>query len=156
MGMRNPHQYPWALAAMVTYFTVNYLAVALSGDFFFSYLSSSIVASEVSLSFSVTPLYRAAVYLYIAQLLLSFPLILFVVFVSYEAALMPRQGLRSRRMLRAFLILAMGGIAIVVPHFGDFLAVAGAIANSLGIYILPHAALMVAARQGMKISRWRQ
>ena len=35
-------------------------------------------------------------------------------------------------------ILFTGVFALYIPNFGDFLALIGACANSLGIYILPH------------------
>lgn len=154
--MRKPERYSYALVAMVAYFTLNYLAVAVAGDFLYGYVAGGIVAQEVSLSFNVTPTHRIAVFLYIAQLLLSFPLVLFTLFASGEATILQGLEKRYKVMLRLLLILTMGGVAAVVPHFGDFLAVAGAIANSFGIYILPHMGLLVASHHGLKLSRFRR
>eukprot|EP00931_Biecheleriopsis_adriatica_P115661 TRINITY_DN91430_c0_g1_i1.p1 TRINITY_DN91430_c0_g1~~TRINITY_DN91430_c0_g1_i1.p1 ORF type:complete len:418 (+),score=60.88 TRINITY_DN91430_c0_g1_i1:29-1282(+) len=160
-SMCEPRRISLALLAMVIYFTVNYMAVAIAGDFLFSYLPGNVVSSEVSLSFGVTPLYRVAVYLYIVQLLLSYPIVLFTVFSSVEATLLPSLSVGARRSIRALLIAVMGGISILVPRFGDFLAVAGAVANSLGIYILPHASLLVAEKRhelklglGRRVCSW--
>ena len=40
-------------------------------------------------------------------------------------------------------------IAIGIPNFGDFVSFAGAVANTMGIYILPHLAFLLLARNGM-------
>ena len=40
-------------------------------------------------------------------------------------------------------------IAIGIPNFGDFISFAGAVANTMGIYILPHLAFLLLARNGM-------
>ena len=43
--------------------------VAVAGDFLFGYMNGQVVKQELSLSFDVTPTYRVAVCLYVAQLL---------------------------------------------------------------------------------------
>merc|ERR1711879_655471 len=89
-----------------------------------------------------------AVYLYVLQLLLSFPSVTFTVFASIEVAWLPHASKYTLRSFRAFLIAAAGGVAVTVPQFGDFLAVLGACGNSVGIYILPHLAMLHAASCG--------
>lgn len=160
-AMRKPQHYRRALLAMLVYFTVNYLAVAVAGDYLFSYRVGGVVKSEFSLSFDVTPLYRIAVCLYICQLLLSFPSMLFVVFASSEDALQNvldyTMTRKVRRALRVVIIVAMGSFAVAVPQFGDFLALSGGLGNSLGIYMLPHLALLRAAKHGeVVVSFWRR
>lgn len=154
--MRLPRLYPRALVAMTVYFTANYLMIALAGDFLFSYLQGAVVPSEMSLAFTLSPLHRLAVYMYVVQLLLSFPLVIFTVLSSIEHSWLQRTCLAKRRVFRAMSILAAGVLAVAVPHFGDFLAAAGGLANSLGIYILPHLALLRSASLGkLSISRGR-
>lgn len=147
-GMRDTSRYPRALMAMTLYFSVNYLLVAFSGDFLFSYISGGVVDDQASLSFGVSPLYRAAVYLYLAQLFLTFPLLWFALFSSFEAAYMPNVRRRFRVTMRVSFILCAGVLAVVVPNFGDCLALIGGLGNSMGIYILPHLCLLQAGAKG--------
>uniref|UniRef100_A0A7S4PU24 Amino acid transporter transmembrane domain-containing protein n=1 Tax=Alexandrium monilatum TaxID=311494 RepID=A0A7S4PU24_9DINO len=143
-----PKRFPRAVIAMTVYFTANYLLIGVAGDFLFSYLRDAVVASEVTLSFHLTLVHRVAVCLYIFQLLLSFPLVTFTVFASIEQSWLPDAPLTARRVLRAVLVLSAGAVAVLVPRFGDFIAAAGGLANSLGIYILPNLAILKAASLG--------
>lgn len=147
-AMRWPRHFPRAVVATTLYFTGNYLLIAVTGDFLFSYLQGTDVSSEVSLSFDLTPVHRVAVYAYVAQLLLTFPLVMFAVCSSIEQSCFPHAPLAAHRAFRALAMLSAGGVAVAVPHFGDFIAAVGGLANSLGIYILPHLALLRAASLG--------
>lgn len=143
-AMLRPKQFSWAAMLAVTYFTVNYLLLALCGDFLYSYLPGGTVAQEVTLSpaFSVTPMHRVAVLCYVLQLLLTFPSSLFLIFRNTEQFFPSLRTASLRRTWRVALVLSCCGCAAVLPHFGDFLAVFGAVANSVCIYILPHLTLL--------------
>eukprot|EP00928_Gymnodinium_smaydae_P061346 TRINITY_DN45443_c0_g1_i1.p1 TRINITY_DN45443_c0_g1~~TRINITY_DN45443_c0_g1_i1.p1 ORF type:complete len:423 (+),score=41.13 TRINITY_DN45443_c0_g1_i1:72-1340(+) len=156
--MRHPQKFPIGLAAMTCYFVLNYMAVAVSGDFLFSFLSGKPVQAEVSLSFELTALNRVAVLLYVLQLLFSFPLNFFTIFISMETAYFSWMSRHQRILyIRLPLIALAGVLGSTVPSFGDFLAVAGALANSLGIYILPHCGLLLSASRGaIQISKRRK
>eukprot|EP00435_Cladocopium_sp_Y103_P009954 s2389_g2.t1 len=104
-----------------------------------------IVAQEVTLSsaFSVTPMHRVAVLCYVLQLLLTFPSSLFLIFRNTEQFFPSLAGASlCKRAWRVAFVLSCCGCAAVLPRFGDFLAVFGAVANSMCIYILPHLTLL--------------
>ena len=52
-------------------------------------------------------------------------------------------------MCRVLAVLVASVIAIGIPNFADFISFAGAIANTLGIYILPHLAFLSLYRKTM-------
>ena len=142
-NMSHPEHFGISVVVAVIYFSLNYLLMSLCGDFLYSFLAHDEVAQEVTLSkaFYVTPAHQAMVLCYVLQLLLTFPSSLFVMFrnaeqLSCPAALRPLR--LNRRAWRLALILSFAGVAMVLPRFGDFLAVFGAVGNSLCIYILPH------------------
>lgn len=148
-AMRQPKRnFFVALLAMTGYFTVNYLAVAIAGGLL-CYAQGRDVPSEITLAFDATGFDRGVVLLYVVQLLLTFPVVLFIVFESLETAWLSQAGWQQRRSVRAMLIIAAGLVATEVPRFGDFIAVAGGLGNSLGIYILPNLAALQADRQGL-------
>ena len=51
-------------------------------------------------------------------------------------------------LIRWFWVLVSAGIALVVPKFGDYLGLIGALATSLAIYVLPHVAWILECRDG--------
>ena len=67
--MRQPQTFAKAVMLAVGYFTVNYLLLALGGDFLYSYLPGEMVAQEVTMSeaFTVTPMHRSCVLCYVLQ-----------------------------------------------------------------------------------------
>jgi len=143
VAMHPPKQFKLAVTLAVSYFTLNYLLLALCGDFLYSYLpgDGAVVAQEVTLSpsFAVTWAHRVAVLCYGIQLLLTFPSSLFVMFRNMEHFHWTGQrSACSKRAWRVALILSFCACAMVLPRFGDFLAVFGAVANSMCIYVLPH------------------
>mmetsp|Transcript_88604 Transcript_88604/g.284450 ORF Transcript_88604/g.284450 Transcript_88604/m.284450 type:complete len:379 (+) Transcript_88604:181-1317(+) len=152
-AMKSPQRgYPRALLAMTVFFTLNYMIVAVAGYFRFGYVPGVEVRSELTLGFDTTPVNSATVCLYLVQLLLSFPPVLFTLFSSIEQAWLPGRPLLVRRALRVAIIAAMGAVAVAVPRFGDFLAVAGGLGNSLGIYVLLDLAALRATSQGLLVS----
>ena len=70
------------------------------------------------------------------RLLLTFPSSLFLIFRNTEQFFPSLRTASLRRTWRVALVLSCCGCAAVLPHFGDFLAVFGAVANSVcSIYI---------------------
>ena len=142
-SMHVPYKFKSSMVWAVTYFSANYLLMSLCGDFLYSFLAHDVVAQEVTLSkaFTVTIAHRVAVLLYVFQLLLTFPSSLFLMFQNFQP-LFPTYP----RLPRLAIILSFCCVAMVLPRFGDFLALFGAIANSLCIYILPHMAFLAHAK----------
>ena len=157
-SMQKPKLLSWSLFLAVTFFSLNYMLLAICGDFLYSYLQVGEVAQEVTMSqgFEMTVLHRVAVLCYVLQLLLTFPASLFVLFRNFEA-LHPCYDNCWKRAWRSAAVLTVGAVAVVVPRFGDFLAVAGAVGNSVCIYILPHLALLAEGTwRGMQLSKSRR
>jgi hypothetical protein len=65
------------------------------------------------------------------RLLLTFPSSLFLIFRNTEQFFPSLRTASLRRTWRVALVLSCCGCAAVLPHFGDFLAVFGAVANSV-------------------------
>ena len=157
-SMQKPQLFSSSLVLSVVAFSVNYMLLAICGDFVYSYLAEGEVAQEVTMSssFDRTLVHRVAVLSYVAQLLLTFPTSLFVLFRNVEALQRCHNGW-GKRAWRSAAVISIGAVAVVVPHFGDFLAAAGAVGNSVCIYILPHLALLVESRSGgSRVSLFRK
>ncbi|CAJ1421842.1 unnamed protein product [Effrenium voratum] len=148
-SMVEPERFTAAVTLAITYFTANYLLLSFCGDFLYSYVAGDVVAQEVTLSkaFSVTPIHSAAVVIYVLQLLLTFPSGLFMMFRNAEKLCASRASWQ-RRARRVVLILSFCGVAMILPRFADFLAVAGAVGNSMCVFILPHLAFLNQCRKG--------
>lgn len=151
-AMDRPELFHWALRAMSVYFALNYMAVAVAGNYLFP-----LPHSEMSLNFSPSSGgLRAAVLLYAVQLMMSYVLVNFVFLTSVEAraavalpgACGSRWGATVRTASRLGFVVLASALAEVVPNFGDFIALGGAVGNSLGIYILPHLCFIRMAQQG--------
>eukprot|EP01047_Picozoa_sp_COSAG01_P042218 COSAG01_NODE_3673_length_5808_cov_15.591872_4_plen_181_part_00 len=88
---------------------------------------------------------------YCLQLVPTYAVVYFCAYESVELKLLRRwqierfsvrhRQLKLRMVLVRWFWLALSGlIALVVPHFGAYLGVIGALATSLAIYVLPHVA----------------
>jgi len=149
-SMQRPETYRTVLASAMVVFTVCYMIVALCG-----YTLYQGRESELSLSLPHGSLRSSiAVVLYCCQLVPSFAVVYFMAVEASEDAYLrlwcghvagrdmasaPFRELRSRFVAcRTTGVWVSGVVALLVPSFGDFLALSGAVANSLSIYILPH------------------
>jgi hypothetical protein len=146
------------LPVAITFFTLNYLTVAIAG---YALYAAEGVESEISLNFRRTApgssrraLDGTAAALYACQLIPSFIMVSFVCFEAVEERVAKalclsggrnNAAFRSGGRFRARVVLARMAtfvfcslVAMTVPRFGDFLALLGSIANSCSIYVLPH------------------
>eukprot|EP00927_Polykrikos_kofoidii_P009550 TRINITY_DN13988_c0_g2_i1.p1 TRINITY_DN13988_c0_g2~~TRINITY_DN13988_c0_g2_i1.p1 ORF type:complete len:420 (+),score=39.59 TRINITY_DN13988_c0_g2_i1:141-1400(+) len=156
-SMQQPQAFSRSAFAMILYFTVNYMAVAVAGDFVFGFLAGHAVEQEVSLSFDLTLLQRSAVLMYILQLILTFPCCLIALFHCVETSILQKSSGAARRVMRIIAIFIAFFVGMWVPHFGDFIAVTGGLGNSLGTYILPNVATLVMdARGELTVGMWRR
>ena len=156
-SMQKPELFRSSIFLSVAFFSANYLVLAVCGDFLYSYITHGEVAQEVTMSkgFDLTAINRVAVLCYVAQLLFTFPTGLFVLFRNWEV-LHPCHSHVWKRAWRSATVLSIAAVALVVPRFADFLAAAGAVGNSVCIYILPHLALLAESRsRGICVSRVR-
>ena len=148
-GMKCPEKISMVLALVMAVFTTFYMAIALTG-----YALYGDDASDLALALPRdSARSRIAVILYSCQLVPTFAIVYFMaVEASEDIYLRLHQGYAAGRDLsseaykdhrRAFVGVRSGGvflcatIALAVPSFGDFLALSGASANSMTIYILP-------------------
>eukprot|EP00656_Telonema_subtile_P013904 TRINITY_DN17069_c0_g1_i2.p1 TRINITY_DN17069_c0_g1~~TRINITY_DN17069_c0_g1_i2.p1 ORF type:complete len:455 (-),score=105.03 TRINITY_DN17069_c0_g1_i2:37-1401(-) len=143
---------PVVLMAIV--FTLNYMAVAVGGAYLFEP-----PMDDISLDLQPSrAIHRAAVYCYVLQLVISYVVVFFSVADATQSviqtnprfdrikALQASQVYQSYYLGPCFRVLAVAIaslIAIGIPNFGDFISFAGAIANTLGIYVLPHVSFLV-------------
>ena len=146
-AMRTPAAFESAMLTALAIFTLCYLALGVAGAALFD----GHVVAPISKAFSPTPVHAAAAVLYACQLLPTYSLVLWMGYESAEEAVLRARRIKAdsaahRRMrTRIFLPLRWLAVAfsivlaVLVPSFGDFLALQGAFANSLSIYILPHA-----------------
>lgn len=146
-AMRDPTTFASAVVTALALFTACYLALGVAGAARFD----GHVVAPISQAFSPAPIHVVAVVLYALQLLPTYSLVLWVSYETVEEAVLracrvsAESDAHKRMRQRLFLParwLAVGVsvmLAAAVPSFGDFLALQGAFANSLSIYILPHA-----------------
>jgi amino acid permease len=143
-SMARRERFPAALVAALSLITLGYIVFALAG----AALVDGDVVAPISDAFSHTPLHCAAAVLYALQLLPTYSIVYWLSYSAWEDALLRARGGGSggHRRLRPRLVLPLrwAGIAlsalvaVTIPKFGDFLALLGALANSLSIYIIPH------------------
>jgi amino acid permease len=145
-AMRTPASFPSAMLTALGVFTTCYLALGVAGAALFD----GHVVAPISKAFSRTPMHTVAAVLYALQLLPTYSLVLWMGYESLEEATMRmrrvKSGSTTHSRMRSRLFLPLRWLAVVlsvllaaaVPSFGDFLALQGAFANSLSIYILPH------------------
>ena len=147
--MRSPARFPSAMAAALTVFATLYLLVGIAGFALFGRAGQS-VPSPISDAFDATPLHIAAVSLYALQLVPTYSIVMWLSYSAVENAYLRFRkitiGSVAHRRLkwRAFVparFLAVGLsalVALTITDFGDFVALIGAFANALGIYLFPH------------------
>merc|ERR1711957_142901 len=128
---------------MGVFFTLNYMMVAIAGY----YLYYPTPQGEMTLDFNPhSGILQASVFIYTLQLMMSYVLVLFIVYSSVEAWLVAawpatfgtRRGRVICKMGRLAAVASASLVAIVLPNFGDFISLGGALGNSLGIYLLPN------------------
>lgn len=150
-AMREPGCYWLALVAMCVYFTINYMAVAVCGF----YLHFPQPASELTLDFDPSSAaMRVAVYLYALQLIMSYVVVYYVCYISLELACGVRKPTLRAKAARVLGIVIASVVAVLVRNFGTYIAFMGAIANTIGIYLLPNVGLLLLHRRGaLKVGR---
>jgi amino acid permease len=147
-GMKWKRNYRSALLASVISLTLIYLLFAICGYALYFHASDGIQGA-LSMNFEVTNLNRAAVILYALQLIMTYALVYFVCYNEVENRYYSSRHIltgsdehKERHkhflVLRVLFMLLSGVIALLVPQFGDFLALLGSLGNSLSIYILPN------------------
>eukprot|EP00438_Fugacium_kawagutii_P020899 Skav211790 [mRNA] locus=scaffold305:207263:218185:+ [translate_table: standard] len=134
--------FKWAGLMAVGYFTVNYLLLALCGDFLYSYLPG-LTFGELALEMRHGVARGHAVRSLCGD-----------DDASDSGAVLRASVARKQlahgksRVWRVALVLSCGACAAVLPRFGDFLAIFGAVANSVCIYIFPHLTLLWSKADG--------
>merc|ERR1712194_808851 len=94
--------------------------------------------------------------IYAVQLIMSYVLVLFIVYSSVEPWLISlapqtfggRRGRLLLKMGRLMQVALASLVAVWLPNFGDFVALGGAVGNTLGIYLLPNWMFLRMARRG--------
>jgi len=154
-SMLKPQRFGATLVCMATYFIVNYMAVATAGY----YLHFPQPMSEMTLDFDVSrAVYRVAVYLYAMQIAMTYVVVYYVTYSSFESWLESSRYNLSKchlKIIRVLGVVLSSIVAISIKSFGDYIAFMGAIGNSLGIYLLPNIAFLVLHRRGtLKARPW--
>jgi amino acid permease len=147
-GMKWKRNYRSALICSVVSLTMIYLLFAISGYALY-FKAKDGIQGALSMNFEVTSLNRAAVVLYAVQLVMTYALVYFVCYNEVETRYYSSRHIligseehkqqHKRFLVLRFLFMVLSGmIALLVPQFGDFLALLGSLGNSLSIYILPN------------------
>eukprot|EP00039_Didymoeca_costata_P025643 m.14035 g.14035 ORF g.14035 m.14035 type:complete len:464 (+) comp4972_c0_seq1:256-1647(+) len=147
-SMRNPKAYAWTSFWSICFFTVCYMSVGISGNILFY----ENVESDLSLNLNPkNVIAKVAVVLYSLQLIPSYAVVYYCAYEALENKWLRYQGITNREKYlssnkrtgllyiinRWFWVCASAGIALLIPKFGDYVGLVGALANSLAIYIMP-------------------
>ena len=144
--MHSPRRFTSAVVTALIFFAICYLVAGVAGFARFS----AHVTSPISDSFDMSALHITAVALYAAQLVPTYPLVAWLTYTLIEQYYLRRCGILSGGTRHAWLkwhrfiparwagVLLSAFVALTVHRFGAFLALVGAGANALGIYVLPH------------------
>ena len=147
-SMRQPIQFPGVAAWSLGFFCVCYMIIGVAANILFR----GHVASDISLAFKGSIPEKVAVVLYCLQLIPTYAIVFFVAYEAAEGAVMARMGIKDRAAYLAgsararlavvayrwVLVAVSGALALLVPKFGAYLALIGALANALLIYVMPH------------------
>lgn len=161
--MANPRSFPSAVTVALSFFALCYLAVGVAG--FALYRDK--VTSPISDAFDTSTINIVAVALYAAQLLPTYSLINWLTYSIVEQYVLrwrriPHGSAKHNALKwKAFVparwaaTLLSAALALTVHRVGDFLALIGASANALGIYLLPHAAWLATFAPALRDARLR-
>eukprot|EP00729_Bicosta_minor_P021119 gene21119-13099_t len=147
-AMREPSKYLWTAMWSIVFFFCCYMAVGIAGNV----LYCKHVDSDLSLNFAVNATSsKAAVVLYSLQLIPSYAVVFYCAYEACENKFMRLNGITNRwaflkanpkkRILYVLNRFAFVGISAIIAYkiknFGEYLALIGALANSLAIYVMP-------------------
>ena len=155
-GMRRPGGFLHVSGWTIAFFTVCYMAVGLCGNIRYA----GHVEQQLSLNFDMSSVAnRVAVLMYCLQLIPTYCVVYFCAYEASELKFIRERGIErhslEHKRLRPKVVLlrwlglgTSAAIALVVPRFGDYIGLIGAVATSLAIYILPHVAWLRECRAG--------
>jgi len=131
-SMKHPENYPFTLFSSMGVFTITYILFAFACRVLFF----PIVSSEITLDFPHTARYEVLIAVGCVNVAFTYPMVMYVVrtIIKGESSFWARHSL----FLDLLLFCAVIPLAAFVDQFGDFIAIIGALGNSLNIYVIPN------------------
>ena len=135
--MKRSQDFLYAAAISVTLFTFAYMSVAFSGSVqYYGKVKDEItqnLLNDLDIPGRILP------NLYCIQVVLTFPIVLWMAYSQYEQLhCFAQQPRKTRIAVRILSVILVCIIAATLRGFGDILALTGSAANSISIYILPN------------------
>jgi len=136
-SMKHPENYPFALSTAMGIFVITYILFAFACLLLFF----PSVSSQITLDFPHTALYEVLIVVACITVAFTYPMVMYVVrtIIKGESSFCARQPL----YLDLLLFCAVISLAGFVDRFGGFLAIVGALGNSIVIYVIPNMMYLV-------------
>jgi len=145
--MRRSEDFLSAAAVSVFVFTIAYMSVAFAGSLLYYGNIRDEITQNLLDDLDIPS--RVCANLYCIQVVLTFPIVLWMGYTQYESVWMQSSRPPSRKTrigVRIISVIIVCIVAVTLKGFGDVLALTGSAANSINIYILPNLCYEVAMK----------